>query len=88
MWKRIEKRSGWHTCYDLNGNRLKAGQNIALKLGGDNVQIGSIVINEQRKEGRGGMDESYSWEDLYLRTNLHGLEVEIVLKEGMEARRI
>jgi hypothetical protein len=84
----IDRLKGWGAIekhYTLHGRRLVGGQVVEIRLG-ERVLTGRIIVTRQEHRGRGGMDESWSWEVLYLRTELHGVDVDIVVKESMAAR--
>lgn len=79
-------RNSYHSCFALNGKRLEHGEAIDL-LAGQTVYKTKVRVRTGHHQGRGGMDESYSWETISCVISLDGTELEVELKPGMKIRR-
>lgn len=81
----IEHVSDWHSYYKLNGKRLTEGSEISIQIGTAILDV-TLKVSDHEHIGRGGMDESYSWETISCTIPVHGIELVIDVEEGMLAK--
>lgn len=72
----------WASYWTLDEKKVEHGQKIALVLD-KKVYTTKLIVEKGSYQGHGGMDESYSWENISCKIT-GGIEIKI--KKGMRAR--
>lgn len=83
---RLRYKKGWHSYYELDGERIKHGEKLQIKIG-SHFYDATAIVKQKKYQGRGGMDESYSWEMVYLNVSINNSRVKMVLEKNFNLRR-
>ena len=84
-WLPLEYISNWHSYWQVDGIKITHDTEYDLMLG-QTVYKARAIIEEGMHQGKGGMSESYSWEDLFFEIRVDEF-VEIRAKKGMKIRQ-
>ena len=78
-WSKIKYISNWHSYYELEGKRLRDKDEIEIKWPNDTVTKHRVEIEREEYRGRGGMDESSSWDNAFIEVFAHDMEIRVCI---------
>lgn len=86
QWHKVKYHSNWHSYYSLDDKPLVDNEKVDILIGQTSYKT-KIKVKRCWHQGLGGMDESYSWDEVSVLLNIDGSSLEVKIQNNMKLRR-